>query len=289
MSRAVQQRAAELAGAWYPASAAACREEIARFADDAVGFAGPGPLRAAIVPHAGWVFSGAIAHNAMTALARHAGAVDTVVLFAGHMRPAAAPTIMTHGACWTPLGLLETDEELARAIADACPAARAEGPDDHTQDNSFEVQFPLIKQVFGEARAVVIGAPPNEHAVAVAQAVLDSGARLGRALVFIGSTDLTHYGPNYGWSPKGTGTAAEAWVREENDPRFVQAVLAGSPPAELIAAALAQRNACCPGAAAAAAHCARSRGAGVGTLLRYATSAEIHPSTSFVGYAGIVL
>jgi AmmeMemoRadiSam system protein B len=288
MSGAGRQRAAELAGTWYPATAAGCAAELARFAAQAVPFGGAGPLRAAIVPHAGWVYSGAIAHNAIAELARSAGAVDTVVLFAGHMRPAAPATVMARGSCWTPLGELDTDEELALRLAAACPGTRAEGPDDHTQDNSFEVQLPLIKHCFAGARLLAVGAPPSAASLELARALVDAGRALGRALVFLGSTDLTHYGPNYAWAPRGTGAAAEAWVRDENDARLIETVVRGEP-AEMIALALAQRSACCPGAAAAAVSCARRLGAGPGTLLRYATSAEIHPATSFVGYAGIVL
>ena len=35
--------------------------------------------------------------------------------------------------------------------------------------------------------------------------------------VYLVSADLTHYGPYYGFSPKGTGTDAVAWVKNEND------------------------------------------------------------------------
>ncbi len=285
------ERRAELAGTWYPDSAAECDRALADFDRGRVPYRGEAPIRGGLVPHAGWTFSGAIAHNAIAAIAESAsaaGPIDTVVLFAGHLDPRSAPTMIARGESWTPLGGVETDEELAANVADACSdLLRVEDPSRHSQDNSFELQFPLIRHFFGEARMLAVGAPPRAETLRVADAVVEQVTRLGRRSVFLGSTDLTHYGPNYGWTPRGVGVEAERWVREENDPAFIDRALeldCGS----MVEVALDRRNACCPGAAAAAAHCSRALGSTSGTLLRYGTSADIHRSSSFVGYAAII-
>ena len=102
----------------------------------------------------------------------------------------------------------------------------------------------------------------------------------------IGSTDLTHYGPNYDFTPRGTGPDALAWVREHNDRRLLDCLL-GLRHNEALELAQRERSACSAGAAVAAARYAELRGAASGRLLEYATSHDRHPGSSFVGYAAI--
>lgn len=244
-------------------------------------------LSAAIVPHAGWVFSGSIAHNALVELAVRSGRVDTVVLFAGHLSPSSSQTAMVHGSCETPFGELATDVELVEAVCTSGVQLVGETPQRHTQDNSAEVLFPLIRRHFPDARLAIFGAAPREDALALADSVSDAVERLGRRAVYIGSTDLSHYGPNFAWMPQGVGPEALRWVRSVNDPLFIDAACAMEE-AALIEIGLAHRNACCPGSAAAAIRCAHGRGAREGVRLRYGTSADVHPDASFVGYAAVV-
>jgi AmmeMemoRadiSam system protein B len=279
-------RAPQLAGTWYPDSPERCTKQLELF-EQTRQPSQRARLVAGVVPHAGWVFSGSIAYNVVGELARLGGDADTVVLFAGHLGPDAPASVMTHGSCWTPLGPLETDEALAAALVQQ-PTVRAEAPEDHSQDNSAEVEFPLIRHFFPEARIVIVGAPPRPETLALADAIVDAAEDLGRSIVAIGSTDLTHYGPNYMFTPRGVGRDAERWVVDVNDPLFVDALCQGHP-SEVIEVALSHRNACCPGAAAAALRCGERLGQRGAESLRYATSAEIHPSNSFVGYAGVVI
>jgi len=109
-----------------------------------------------------------------------------------------------------------------------------------------------------------------------------------RRLRVVGSTDLTHYGPNYGYTGHGSGAQAVAWVREENDRRLIEAVLALAP-GRVVDEGLRRGNACCAGAAAAAIQAAMGLGARQGQMLAYATSYDKSPGESFVGYAGILL
>jgi AmmeMemoRadiSam system protein B len=117
--------------------------------------------------------------------------------------------------------------------------------------------------------------------------VVEIAENIGLKIKVIGSTDLTHYGMNYGFIPKGTGDSAYEWVRDGNDKRIIDAMIAmdGS---DVIRQALANHNACCGGAAAAAISAAQEMGAEKGDLLAYASSYDKNPGDSFVGYAGIL-
>jgi AmmeMemoRadiSam system protein B len=138
-----------------------------------------------------------------------------------------------------------------------------------------------------------MGIPPTVEAAAIGVEVLDVAKRAGfQRIVILGSTDLTHYGPNYDYRPAGSGFAALEWVKTKNDPAVIEQMQALDAN-RLIWVAERQHNACCPGAAAAAIAAARKLGAKSAAVTRYTTSFEVRPSEpapmSFVGYVGMVL
>ncbi len=106
-------------------------------------------------------------------------------------------------------------------------------------------------------------------------------------MVVIGSTDLTHYGPNYGFTSKGAGPKAVDWVRNQNDRRVIDA-MARMDPEAVIREGLSNDNACCCGAAAAAIAVGKAMGAKKADKLVYATSYDKSPGDSFVGYVGML-
>lgn len=282
-------RQPDFAGSWYPGTERECQRSFSEFEAASGEPCGLTPLHGGIVPHAGWVFSGRLAYHVIRELAlAGSGEVDTVLLFGGHLRPSSPPTLVTEGELWTPLGNLAVDEELAGILlGDERLGIRREDPDRHAPDNTTELQLPILRHLLPSARILLVTAPPRESTLELADAAVAAGRALGRRLIAIGSTDLSHYGPNYGWEPKGRGPQAIRWVREENDRRFIERAL------ELdargaIEEGLRSSNACCPGAAAAALRCGELLGAQGGTLLDYAQSADLQPGDSFVGYAGIV-
>ena len=114
----------------------------------------------------------------------------------------------------------------------------------------------------------------------------DVSVKLGRNVAVVGSTDLTHYGPAYGFSPAGSGNAAVEWVREENDKPFLDLLLKMDGEGAMNHANT-HGSACSAGAAAAAVSFARTSGVKEGTLIGYRMSCDLHRAESFVGYGGI--
>jgi AmmeMemoRadiSam system protein B len=108
--------------------------------------------------------------------------------------------------------------------------------------------------------------------------------------VVLGSTDLTHYGDNYGFSPRGRGKKALDWVREVNDAAFIQAVLEGDGE-KVLRRAEEDLSACSAGAVLGALGFVRASGGGKARLLAYDTSAgaEVGEAVppSFVGYGAL--
>lgn len=280
------------AGRFYPADTDDCGRELRAYTAPGHAPAAPsGPARAGIVPHAGWVYSGATAGKVFSAIKNNGSPRVFIVLGAAHRMAGDRPAVYPAGAWETPLGTVPVHEETACAIlGDATTGAR-DDPRLHDGEHSIEVQLPFIRMLFPDAAVVPVLAPP-------APAALELGRAIGEIIadnppgdiVAIASADLTHYGYDYGFAPKGAGREALAWVRDVNDKRFIDNAVSGDA-AAILEDAPRYHNTCGAGAAAAAVAAARHTGATPGALVHYTTSHDVMPRgepSMFVGYAGIV-
>ncbi len=279
-------RKADLAGAWYPGRESECREAIEAFSRKR----GPCPGVAGrpvggIVPHAGWVFSGRVACSVIDCLQQPEDP-DTCLLFGRHLLPGSGNYIMRRDAWATPLGELEIDAELGDRLAAEFRFIE-ETAGRHEPDNTIELQLPFLKHFFPNIRILPLGLPPRASTLEIAGRAAQLARDLGRRPIVLGSTDLTHYGNNYGYTPRGTGREAVSWVRDVNDRRVVDLMLSMRAEA-VIEEALQSQNACCSGAAAAAIEAAQVLGARSASEILYATSYDVRPDSSFVGYAGVL-
>jgi AmmeMemoRadiSam system protein B len=165
------------------------------------------------------------------------------------------------------------------------------GSADRYADNTVEIQLPLVRYFFPRTKLLWLRLGADMEAFKTGQELARVAKNLGRKLVVLGSTDLTHYGPNYDFSPQGLGAAALQWVREVNDAAFIQAVLSEKA-GDILARAQTDRSACSAGAVLAALGFAHTQAAATPELLGYATSAEAGSGEiryaavpdSFVGY-----
>jgi AmmeMemoRadiSam system protein B len=283
----MEKKRTAFAGTWYPAAADECKAAIQQFLTDGTGPA-RGRFVAGIVPHAGWVYSGSIACRTIASLVPSGASrpVETIVLFGAHMHRQSEPFIMTHGAVETPLGDIEVDEDLVNALCDNI-SIRKRPPGRFVDENTLELQYPFISYFFPEARIVVCGVAPSFFAPIIGTMAVEAADALDRQIRVIGSTDLTHYGPNFGFFPAGSGRNAVEWVKTENDAAAIAAMKAMDDKA-IIAQGLDHHNMCCPGAVAATAAAAGKMGATKAQVLAYATSFDTTRSESFVGYTGLL-
>jgi len=269
---------------WYPGSAEqtlAAIGELAQASDNGQppAVAEATPAAAGVAPHAGWEFSGRLALEVFSTLPR---TLDTIVIIGGHLGPADGILCAFEDAYETPLGPVPADLELLERVR-----AESSVREDRHADNTVEIHLPFVRHLFPRARVLGFRAAPSREAEGLGAAIARAADQAGRAVAVVGSTDLTHYGSTYGFQPAGKGDSALRWVREVNDRRFIDSVLALDVGAA-IERALGERSACSAGGAIAAMSYARARGATAATLIRYMTSFEVHPAESFVGYAGIV-
>ncbi len=273
-------------GSWYPADPHACEAQIKGFLEEGHRYSATidRPV-GGVVPHAGWYFSGSIACNVIHQLSSGASP-DVVVVFGMHLHPGSARYMMPEGSWETPFGPLAVDADLAGELTRR-HRFQIETATRFQQDNTIELQMPFIRYFFGDIRVVAMGVPPAEETLSVARSVVEIAGDRDLSIAVIGSTDLTHYGPNYGFTSQGRGPQAVKWVRDENDRRVIDAMLRMDPQA-VMREGLAHDNACCSGAAAAAIAAGKALGADRAEELVYASSYEKSPGDSFVGYVGIV-
>jgi len=154
------------------------------------------------------------------------------------------------------------------------------------------VQLPFIQHAAPSAKLLPIIVPPSASAPDAGRAVAERAKALRRGAVFVGSTDLTHYGPRYRFTPMGSGPDALRWAKEVNDRRLLDLVVSLKT-GEVVAEALEHHNACGSGAVAAAMAACVAMGADRAQVLRHTTSNEVAHGrfgemADAVGYSGVV-
>jgi hypothetical protein len=281
----MDERNADFAGSWYPGTDVECRRMIETFIRSAVSCPDAGTLVGGIVPHAGWLFSGHIACNVISCIQKTFDP-ETWVIFGRHLHPSEPFYILKQGRWSTPFGALSIDEDLAGRVVSEHDF-RVETARRYASDNTIELQLPFLKYFSPDAMILPVGAPPSAASIDVGVGIAKAAKSLGRKIAVLGSTDLTHYGYNYGYVPKGAGPAAVDWVVKENDRRMVDLIV-GMDAAGVLSEAAQNRNACCAGAVAAAVSASAVLGAKGGSELIYATSYDKHKDSNFVGYVGVV-
>ena len=267
-----------LPNGWYPRDSWQVSSEISRFLSEFT----PSPVSAAaIAPHAGWYYCGGLIARAVSALKPDA---DTVVVLGGHLPPGRRPLFAMEDAVRTPFDPMPIDAELRHVLLE-----KLNGESDRFSDNTVEVLLPMVRFFFPNAKLLWLRLPAELASFEAGKIISQAAAKLNRKLNVLASNDLTHYGRNFGFAPKGLGHEALRWVREENDAGFIRAIESGNT-AEVLERAERGRAACSAGAVLGVMGFVFAEKLGNIRLLEYSTSADVTGETSpdsFVGYAAI--
>lgn len=231
---------------------------------------------AAVIPHAGWSFSGELAYLGVSALDP---SVRTVVVVGGHLAAGEPVVVAGEDGFETPFGVLEAEHRLVRRIASSMDTVP-----ERSFENSVEVQLPLVAALLPHVRVVWLRAPADESAITLGN-VLAREADIHSTAV-LGSTDLTHYGPRFGLVRPGGVAENHRWVSEVNDRELLNLCRSLDSPA-LLDHAERNRSACSPGAAVAAMEFARTADCQRGLELGYLTSYNVSRDENFVGYGAV--
>jgi len=275
---AAPPRRPAVAGQFYPADGAALTQVIEQcFLDPR----GPGQLpvrhrtvdrriRAAIAPHAGYVYSGPIAAHAYAAIAAERPPSTVLVLGVNHTGRG-APAALSARDWLTPLGRVPVDRELVHAL-DHRPIEVDEAA--HTHEHSIEVELPFLQYVvpFPRFAALTVSMGPVGFLADVAAVV--RRAVQGRDVLVLASTDFSHYIP--------------AGQARRLDRLAIDQILARDPNG-LYSTVVDQNISMCGIAPTTVLLFATQDEPLTARLLRWGHSGETEPMEDVVGYASLLL
>ncbi|NOZ81943.1 MAG: AmmeMemoRadiSam system protein B [Candidatus Micrarchaeota archaeon] len=235
------------------------------------------PAKGVLVPHAGYEYSGRVAVRTLSSVEPK---FETVVIIGvDHANSGRTSTDLED---WeTPLGIIKIDTEFARELK-----LRKGTPG---MEHSIEVQVPIVQVLFPDVRFVPVCMPHGdfEKAKEIGEKIFRVAEKLGRNILVVASSDLTHHGPGYGYV-KYSGSPDEILrgIRKEDD-ELLQRVLAFD--VDGIIQFGRHGTACGYGCIAAMVHAVRSLAAAHSKVIEYTTSYEVSRDISHVvSYAGVV-
>ncbi len=152
---------------------------------------GPREIKGAVMPHAGYMFSGPVAAHVAAALAKD-GFPETFIIMGPKHRGFGSPIAITTEPFSTPLGTVEIDLELAKelhtgVIDDDLTA--------HREEHSIEVQLPFLQYIKPDIKFVPLCMGYQTFKVAKEIGEIVSKAIAGKDVVVLASTDFSHYVP----------------------------------------------------------------------------------------------
>lgn len=148
-----------------------------------------------IVPHAGYVFSGATAAHAFRTVAGKS--YDTVIILgSSHNYPLDRLALYTGDLVATPLGEIAVDKELTKKLIADNPNIYSDNQS-HNPEHSLEVQIPFLQKTLKPGWQIVLGLVNSDNNK-ILTSLADSLNKimLEQNILLVISSDLSHY-PNY--------------------------------------------------------------------------------------------
>jgi MEMO1 family protein len=181
-----------VADAFYPADPAKLSSCIDQYLSQVSELPLDGEILALIVPHAGYVYSGPVAAYAYRLLANKS--YDTVILIGpSHHQYLNVASIFPAGTWETPLGKIEVDSILAKAIIAENNLFTCSAQPQY-QEHSLEVQLPFLQRTLKSFKIVpiLVSNPTLENCTLLAKAIIKNEDPDKKYLLVI-STDMSHY------------------------------------------------------------------------------------------------
>lgn len=260
-----------VAGRFYPANPAQLRADIESYLSPR------GKKTAAIgciAPHAGYMYSGAVAGAVFSALDIPGHAI---VLGPNHTGMGHPLAIMSRGKWRSPLGEISIDADLAGRLVQTFPALSDDSAA-HRAEHAIEVELPFLQTLKSDLSFVPIAVGTSRFilleqlGLAIASVIRD----FGHPILIVASSDMNHY--------------EDDQTTRVKDHKAIEKILAIDP-AGLYETVMNESISMCGfGPAVVMLTAARERGAKQAELIEYATSGDVSGDKDMVvGYAGIIV
>lgn len=276
-------RPSPIAGRWYPGQAAALREAVdAYLAASPAGPAAPEAVRALLAPHAGFLYSGAVAAQAFRAV-QGARFEVVAVLCPSHYHADGPLLTSGHAAYETPLGQVPVDQAAVARLRAELAAELGVPPDKalralrHDREHAIEIELPFLQRALAPGFSL-LPLMLRDQSERLARALGAALARTlaGRRALLVASSDLSHFYPQP--------------VAQQMDRAMLRPVAALDPAGVLAAQAAGLGQACGHGAIAAVLWAAQALGATRAQVVGQATSGDVNgEAAEVVGYGAAVV
>jgi len=261
-----------VAGRFYPADPKELTSLVGKYSQPDSEHP-PTPVKACLVPHAGYMYSG---HVAGAVFARVALPKKIILLGVRHYPRGEPAAILSSGAWRTPLGDAPIDEEFASALRQECPVLREDGVA-HSTEHSLEVQVPFLQTLAPGFSfvPVALGTVEFESLVRVGEGIARVLGGTKDDVLLLTTSDLNHY-------------EDDATTRVK-DHKAIDRLLAFDARGLYDTCRNQEISMCGLGPAVSMLTALHALGAKNAELVKYATSADVSGDRSqVVGYAGMI-
>jgi len=271
-----------VAGSFYPDSDAELRGMITTYLKNTTDEKPAGDILAATAPHAGYVYSGAVAAHTFKQLSQID--FDTIIIIGHDSYENCVAFLSPADYFKTPLGLVPVDRDMVdkmmkfnKGIISSQLA--------HSQDHSIEIQLPFL-QVLGKKCKIVpimFGNPTAKNCRILADAII---AAAGNKKVFVlSSTDMSHY-PSYEDARKVDNSTLDMIKTMDIDKifKYLEEQVKNRDISDL------QTALCSRGGLGTAILFAKAKGADQARVLQYANSGDVSVGSKdrVVGYSSVL-
>jgi len=216
MKDIVMALASTIAGTWYPGAERDIRAMAERWeAKVSVGVGAessrfPSCPNVVLLPHAGWEYSGEVAWHAVRMI-RNAKFKRVVLIAPSHRAWIENRLVAPESnAVSTPLGDMKIDKEWLDRLSLVAPVARNDKV--HRAEHATQIEYPLLQLALGSDFSIVpliVGAFGGDQ---MGMCVRAFSTLIDCETLLVISSDFTHYGADFSYTPYGTKGGNE--VRE---------------------------------------------------------------------------
>jgi AmmeMemoRadiSam system protein B len=245
-------------------------------------------IKGLVVPHAGYIFSGAIAAHSYNLLTNNGFANTFLIIGPNHTGMGSGISVMTEGSWLTPLGEVPINEKLSKQLL---KGIIDKDENAHMYEHSIEVQLPFLQFSAGDKKfdfvPLCMSMQDFETANKVGKIIADAIKATDENIVIVASTDFSHAGFNYMSMPP-EGMRVDEYA-EKQDKLAINQIINMNPEGLIDTVQKNSITMCGYGPVAAMLTASKILGASKAELLKYGTSYEVQPSSSCVGYGALAI
>lgn len=190
-----KERPAAVAGRFYPVDPKRLQREVVQYYREAVSKK-VANVRAVIVPHAGYVFSGEVAASGFNQLDADASYRRVFIIASSHHVAFDGASLYCDGDYRMPYGVEKVDSAFCRKLVEDHPDIFTDDPEPHLREHAVEVQLPFLHEKLKNDYQIVPIVLGTSDSMTCRKIAIVLKPYLKEENLFVISSDFSHY-PDY--------------------------------------------------------------------------------------------